>query len=200
MKNNAFVFAGAVLLGSLSVSAVAEEIPAAGAAVVESTTPGQGTIAAAVNVSAKVEAINKETREITLKGPEGNVVTVTAGPEVRNFDQIKAGDMVSARYIEALTLTLKKDGKDVVAATTDEAMERAEAGETPAGAAARRIEVTADVIGVNEMTQTITLRGPNRTVDLKLRDPEQFKLVKVGDQVQATYTEAVAIALEPANQ
>jgi len=42
------------------------------------------------------------------------------------------------------------------------------------------------------------LRGPKRTVDLKLRDPEQIKLIKVGDQVEATYQEAVAVSVEPA--
>jgi len=44
----------------------------------------------------------------------------------------------------------------------------------------------------------VTLKGPQRTVELKVRDPEQFKLIKKGDQVQATYTEAVAIAVTPA--
>jgi hypothetical protein len=42
------------------------------------------------------------------------------------------------------------------------------------------------------------LRGPKRTVDLRVRDPKQIKLVKVGDQVEATYTEAVAVSVEPA--
>jgi hypothetical protein len=43
----------------------------------------------------------------------------------------------------------------------------------------------------------VSLRGPKQTVDLQVRDPEQFKLVKVGDQVEATYTEAVALSVEP---
>jgi len=37
-------------------------------------------------------------------------------------------------------------------------------------------------------------------VDLRVDDPEQFKLVAVGDQVEATFTEAVAISVEPAGQ
>ncbi|HET9022929.1 MAG TPA: hypothetical protein VFN64_00035 [Burkholderiaceae bacterium] len=37
-----------------------------------------------------------------------------------------------------------------------------------------------------------------RTVDLKVKDPKQFALIKVGDQVEATFTEAVALAVEPA--
>ena len=58
--------------------------------------------------------------------------------------------------------------------------------------------VVADVIGVDAATQTVTLRGPRRTVDVKVRDPAQFKLVAKGDQVQATYTEALAVSVEPA--
>jgi hypothetical protein len=33
---------------------------------------------------------------------------------------------------------------------------------------------------------------------LKVRDPEQFKRIAVGDQIEATYTEAVAVAVNPA--
>jgi hypothetical protein len=36
------------------------------------------------------------------------------------------------------------------------------------------------------------------TFDLNIRDPEQLKLIKKGDQIQATYTEAVAVSLKPA--
>jgi hypothetical protein len=43
----------------------------------------------------------------------------------------------------------------------------------------------------------VTVRGKERTVDLKIRDPEQFKLVAKGDQIQATYTEAVALSVAP---
>jgi hypothetical protein len=44
----------------------------------------------------------------------------------------------------------------------------------------------------------VTLRGPDESVDLKVRDPEQFKLIKVGDQVKGVYTEAMAVSVEPA--
>ena len=70
-------------------------------------------------------------------------------------------------------------------------------GDLPAGSA-RQVTVIADVVAVNAKTQTLTLRGPKRTVDLRLRDPKQVKLVKVGDQVEATYTEALAVSVEPA--
>jgi len=56
------------------------------------------------------------------------------------------------------------------------------------------------VIAVNAKTQTVTLKGPKHTVDLKVPDKGQFKLIKVGDQVQAVYTEAVAVSVEPAKK
>lgn len=41
-------------------------------------------------------------------------------------------------------------------------------------------------------------QGCSLEVDLKVRDPKQLKLVKVGDQVRAVYTEALALSVEPA--
>ena len=43
----------------------------------------------------------------------------------------------------------------------------------------------------------VTVRGPQRTVDLEVKDPEQLKLVSKGDQVELTYTEAAAISVTP---
>jgi len=57
--------------------------------------------------------------------------------------------------------------------------------------------VVGNVIAVDAATQTITLQGPERTVELALQDPEQFKLVEVGDQVEATYVQLLALAVEP---
>ena len=49
-----------------------------------------------------------------------------------------------------------------------------------------------------QKAMTITVRGPNgNIVDLKVKNPDHFKVVKVGDQIQAVYVEALAIAIEP---
>ena len=73
----------------------------------------------------------------------------------------------------------------------------AKPGEMPAGAAGRSVKIVADVVAIDPATQMVTLKGPSRTIDLKVKDPAQFKLVKVGDQVEANYTEALAIAVTP---
>ena len=168
-----------------------------GAAVV-GTAPGAGAVAQTVKVTATITTIDRAKREVTVKGPQGREVVLFAGPEVKNFAQMKVGDQVTAEYVEALTLELKKGGGKTVGMTGKEGAKGAKAGERPAGAAGRQVTVIADVVGVDSATQTVTLRGPKRTVDLKVRDPEQFKLMAKGDQVEATYTEAMALSVQPA--
>ena len=92
---------------------------------------------------------------------------------------------------------LKKGGGMVVARTEQKGAVGSKPGERPAGAVGRQVTVVADVTAVDPATQMVTLKGPQRTVDLKVPDPEQFKRIAKGDQVEATYTQAVAMAVEP---
>ena len=159
--------------------------------------PGVAAIAQTVKITATVTAIDAATRSFTLKGPQGKEMTFDAGPEVKNFAQMKVGDTVDAEYVEALSLELKKGGKATVARTEQKGAVAAKPGEKPAGAAGRTVKIVADVVAVDPVTQMVTLKGPSRTVDLKVKDPAQFKLMKVGDQVEANYTEALAIKVSP---
>jgi hypothetical protein len=186
------------LVASIIAAALALPAMAQTGAAVVGKGPGVATAAQTVKLTATITAIDAATRSITLKGPQGKEVTVTAGPEVKNFAQMKVGDQVNAAYIEALTLELKKGGGKATARTEQAGAAAAKPGERPAGLVGRQVTVVADVIDVDAATQTVTLRGPQRTVELKVRDPEQFKLVAKGDQVEATYTEAVAIEVTPA--
>ena len=167
-------------------------------AIVGGTAPGKAGVAEVVKLTATVTALDKSTRDVTLKGPQGNELTLTAGPDVKNFDQIKVGDQVNVEFIQALTLELKKGGGLVVARTEQKGAVAAKPGEKPAGAAGRQVTIVADVIATDPAKQTITLKGPKQTVDMRIPDPEQFKRIAKGDQVEATYTQAVAMALAPA--
>lgn len=180
----------------LSIAAGAAMAQTGGAVV--ASEPGKVAMAETVSITATVEAIDKAKRLLTLKGPEGNSVVVQAGPAVKNFDQIKVGDKVAAQYIEALTLTLKPGGGAMREKIEREDAVAAKPGEKPGAAVGRQVTVIADVIAVDAKKQSIRVKGPQRTVDLKVRDPNQFKLIKVGDQIEATFTEALAIAVGPA--
>lgn len=196
MKHRVATLAAAVSLALVASVAMAQTQPAAGAVV--ATAPGKAAAAEVVKIAATVTAVDRATRAVTLKGPQGNELSVIAGPQVKNFDQIKAGDQVTLEYIEALSLQLKKGGGAPVARTEKAGVAAAKPGEKPAAGVGRQVTVVADVVDVNAQSQVITLKGPQRTVELKVKDPEQLKLIKKGDQVEATYTEAMALVVTPA--
>jgi len=188
-----------VLAASFTLAAAAA-FPAAAqtGAVVAAKAPGAVGVAKTVNVTATITAIDAATRTVSLKGPKGNETSVVAGPEVKNFAQLKVGDAVDLTVVEALTLELRKGGGKPVAWTVKEGAERAKAGQAPAGVVGRQISVVGDVLAVDAATGTVTVRGPQRTVELKVQDPAQLKLIAKGDQIEATFTEAVALAVTPA--
>lgn len=197
MRRQATAVIALFALGGIALPASAEK-PAAGGVAVVSSEPGKAEITEAVAVTATVTAIDKATRLVTLKGPDGKFSHVVAGDEVRNFDQIKVGDMVVVRYLQALSLELKKGG-GVRERSDREGAVRAEPGEKPAGVAARQVTIMADVVKVDPKKKIIALRGPEgRVVELKVHNQDHFKVVKKGDQVEAVYTEALALSVEPA--
>jgi hypothetical protein len=190
--------AALVVAMALAGSALAQQQSGATGGAVVKSEPGKATIAEAAQMSAQVVGLDKATRTVTLKGPKGNVVDIVAGDEVKNFDQIKLGDFVVARYVQALTLELMKT-KGGEPVSVKEGAARAQPGERPAAAAARQIIVLADVTAVDPKKKTITLKGPKgNVVTLDVQNPDHFKVVKKGDQVQVTYTEALAMSVEPA--
>jgi len=188
-------FAVLAVLAALAVPAAAQTGMA-----VAAKGPGVAGAAQTVKLTATITAIDAATRAVTLKGPQGKEVTLTAGPEVKNFAQMKVGDQVNVEFVEALTLELKKGSTAPVARTEQAGAAAAKPGERPAVAVGRQVTITAEVMNVDAKTQVVTLRGPQRTVELKVADPEQFKRVAKGDRVEATYTEALAIAVEPAKK
>jgi len=191
------------LIGSIAFTVLASLALPAGAqtgGAMMAKGPGVAGAAQTVKVTATITAIDAATRAVTLKGPQGKEVTLTAGPDVKNFAQMKVGDLVNVEYVESLTLELKKGSTAVVGRTVEAAAAGAKAGERPAGAVGKQVTITAEVVDLNPQTRIVTLRGPQRTVELKVADPEQFKLIAKGDRVEATYTEALAIAVDPAKK
>jgi hypothetical protein len=178
--------------------AFAQQKPSVSGETAVTTSPGKGSAARVMTITASVEAVDPAERTVTLKGPRGNVMTLPVSEKAKNFDKIKVGDQVVVRYLEALSLELKKNGTGMRERSEREGTATAQPGQQPAAGAARQVTVVADVMAVDPKRQTVTLRGPKRTVELKLKDPNQIKLVKVGDQVEATYTEAIAVSVEPA--
>lgn len=61
-----------------------------------------------IEITANVQAIDQKKRTITLKGPEGNVVTYTVDKSVKRFTEVKKGDQVVLRVTEAYAINVTK--------------------------------------------------------------------------------------------
>jgi hypothetical protein len=68
----------------------------------------------------------------------------------------------------------------------------------PSGESVETEEITARVTAIDTQKGTVTLRGPSgRDLTVKARDPANLKKVGVGDLVDISYTEALAVAVRP---
>jgi len=147
-------------------------------------------------VKATVQAINLDTRVVTLKGPKGNVFDLKVGEEAKNLPQVKVGDVVVAKYYESLAVEVKKPGEPGGVMASG-AVATAEPGAKPAGVVANQVTVTTTVEAIDPKKTHVTLKGPEgNSVKVKVQDPKNLKNVKVGDQVIITYTEALAISVD----
>jgi len=154
-----------------------------------------------VTVTATVEAIDKQSRFVTLRGADGKEFTVQAGPEVRNFDQLKVGDKVTTHYMRAAALQLLPADSAQAGVEYEGTETRAEAGQKPGYEASHAVTVTTELTGVDVEHHTVTLKGADghqRTIEVK--DPERQAMLsklKVGEMVRITYLEAIAITVAP---
>jgi len=69
--------------------------------------PG-GIAVQTTQATATVEDIDYSTREVKLKGPDGNTVKFKAGDKVKRLEDVKKGDQIVATYTEALAVSVAK--------------------------------------------------------------------------------------------
>lgn len=158
---------------------------------------GEGVIASST-VSGIVTSVDQTTREVTLKMDDGRELGVIASEDVKNLAQVKPGDVLTATYSEALVYEVKKGGAAVAPAVAV-AGGSAKLGEKPAGGIAQQATVTVLITAIDPSVPSVTFKGPKgNTKTIKVKHPEKLEGVSVGDTVEITYTEALAVKVEAA--
>jgi Cu/Ag efflux protein CusF len=191
------VIAGAMLI-AMTTTALAQaptktEKPPAPAKTEKLRSGGE---AAGAKVRGTVDAVDKEKGTVTLKGPKGRTITL-AVKDTSKLDAIKVGDPVVATYVEAVAFQVRKAGNEAPSASVKEERATSKPGETPAGAVARQVTVTASIDAIDKKAQTVTIKGPDGTAEtIKVKNPKNLEGVKVGDLVDITYAQALAVALD----
>ena len=152
----------------------------------------------AIAITTTITAIDRATRHVTFAGPNGKSVTVRVGTQVNNFDQLKVGDKVAAKYYESLVIEGRKAsvGDNSVKAIGSSQVED-EQGQAGAMVDTQQtLTVVAKVYAIDKPNGLITLRGPKgnfRTI--KVKDASLLTHMTIGDDVVLKYTEAWAVAL-----
>ena len=150
-------------------------------------------------LTTEVTAINLANREVTLKGPLGNEVTLTAGDAVKRLDEVKVGDFVRADYLvsvaaEVRTPTPQEAQHPLVIM---DAAGRASADSAPAGGVARQFKVVTTIEALDRRDETVTVKGPlGRYLTARVAVPDRLTQVHIGETVVIVYTEALALSLE----
>lgn len=183
------------IAGLLSLSTCLAQ--AAEVATEVATAPGKANLVEAVSAQATVTAIDMASRKVSLKNTAGEAFDIVAGEQVTNLANLKVGDVVALRYLQMLDLELLKGTAGVRKRIVEVAAGKAEAGEKPGAGIGKKVTLYGDVIAVDKGQQTITVKGVDHTLVLKVHNPAQFALIAKGDQIKAVQTQAVGIGILP---
>jgi hypothetical protein len=151
-------------------------------------------------VESTVESINPATREVTLKGPDGKDMTVTADSRVRNFDNVHVGDKVVVSYYQGIAAQMSKGGETAKEPAASTFSYRSKTS-TPGGGIGGSVTATVTIEALDPDNHTVAFRRSDGTIDvvtLKSPQMQQFaQTLKPGDKVDVTYTESVAVNVVP---
>ena len=165
------------------------------------TTPPAGKVQNVVEIKATIVAIDQGHRLVTLKNEQGEQIIAEVSQSVQDLDQVKVGDMVVAAYSATITWKVRpKDGK-VTAFTADPAASSVKPGDQVTGSIVKSTSLIGTISAIDLARGTVKLAWPDGTSEtIKSRDPANLKKVKVGDEVDILYSEALAMALRPASR
>jgi hypothetical protein len=155
-----------------------------------------------VEIEGQVIALDQAARTVTVRGPDGNEQTFKVSADVRNFGQVKAGDMIDIDITHSVLLELRAD--EDLSTASSASVARAPLGDKPAAVGVERNYVTAKIAAIDKKHYTVTMVGPKGHHEVfQVKDPDmraELVKLKVGQVIRATFTDAVAVAVTPAGQ
>jgi len=190
MRTKGTVVAAALVAVMFAVPVMAAEQKAEPA---KTDRPG-GVVVEAISITSTVDAIDSKTRTITLRASDGSKTSFIAGDEVRNFAQIKVGDIVTYDLVEAVAMDVQKSTEAPKMVET-ESMKRAKLGEKPSGSIETVGFLTVRVEEIDYQTRKVAIKTPDGKI-MRFTAGDQVKRlneVKKGDEVVVQYMQKISI-------
>jgi hypothetical protein len=149
---------------------------------------------------ATVESVDHSTRQVLLSDSFGNLITVTAGPQVRNLGKVETGDHLILTYQQAVAAQLAPPDQPLPSPTAEAVAVRAARGQLPAGAAYSVVDLHVRITSIDKATNTVGFaRADGSTGTIQLRNPHMqafAQKLKPGDTVELQYLQAVTISVQ----
>lgn len=201
---------GRVLLSPFAIAGIAAAqafclaLPHAASAQNNPTITNAIPASEAVNLRARITAIDPANRWVTLAGASGQQTTVVAGPNVR-LELLKVGDRVNAQYCRSVGFAVNgPPGGNGVPVSNDKMVELlAQPVTAPGGVRVRLTKISGTVVGIDMSAHSLDVVNPSGggvyTIDVT--DPSRIPLLqslKVGDTVTAEVSQALAVSITPA--
>jgi Cu/Ag efflux protein CusF len=154
------------------------------------------TLGETISETFTIDAINHADRIVTLKDKDGFSEDIVAGPEVKRFDALKVGDRVTFRYHESLVTALRRP--DAATKSGAVAVNRTP-GAQPGGTIAQQMTAVVTLEAIDAKVPSVTMKtADGRRMSFKVENAKNLEGYKAGDNVEITYTRALAVSVEPA--
>lgn len=148
-----------------------------------------------------VVSVDPATRHLVVRKDSGETASFKVPAEVRNFENLKPGDVITATYYLETEFVLSPPNKPLPEDTDTVLAARAQQGELPAALIASHMVVTGAVIGVDAKAHTLKVVSPQggQVHTIAVSSPEGRRLMgqlKPGDTITAYVTEGLLISTE----
>jgi Cu/Ag efflux protein CusF len=194
------VLATASVVVALAACSKKAPEPAMPKAAAGPTRPDTVGAALGVYVKEKVKILEVDTtsRRVILEDEDGDTATINVGRQVTRLGAVRAGDVMTVEYLEAVAVDVRKTGSGPAKMAERDTIIRLP-GEKPTGVAGKIVTATVQVLTIDEKEQEITVKtGASRTssIPIRVQDPAVLRGLKVGDRVDVTYVEALGISFD----
>ena len=159
----------------------------------------EGTRAVVAAIEAEIVAIDLETKEVTLVGPQGQHVTVIAQEKIVKISDLQVGDRVAAEYLASLHGEVREPTADELA-TPWVVLEDGVIDENPAHpavGAARQVRAVCSIEAFDAEAGFVMIKDSRGKMHTIGGIPAaKFEGVSLGEDMVVVYTEALAIAMQ----
>lgn len=155
-----------------------------------------------ITTQGTIKTIDKETREVTLMGTNGGLVTITADESAERFDELVVDDVIVFDYWTYMKAEFR-------APTAEELAEPlvmiAEAGKAPKDAdpgviVGAVVKAVVSIEMLNRPNMLAAVKGPRGNyMTIQMEDREFITKLHIGQVFILTYAEAMVMSLDKVN-